>query len=135
MSGKKNLKVVAALIKKEDKLLLCQRKETDAFGLLWEFPGGKIEEAESHQEALKREIKEELNLSIEPGPLEEVFEDQTQELSIEVFLYQTHEAGGRISCLECEDYGFFDLSQIAGLKLAPVDKKIFDYLKGKQSDD
>lgn len=59
--------VVAAVILKNNKLLCTQRKVSkyDYISLKWEFPGGKIEEGESEEQALTREIKEELNLEIE----------------------------------------------------------------------
>ena len=59
----KELFVVAAIIKKENKILATQRGYGEFEGL-WEFPGGKIEEGETNEEALVREIKEELNADI-----------------------------------------------------------------------
>jgi 8-oxo-dGTP diphosphatase len=54
--------VVAALICSDGCLLACQRRETAVFPLKWEFPGGKVENSESHSEALRRELKEELGI-------------------------------------------------------------------------
>ncbi|MBN2120593.1 MAG: NUDIX domain-containing protein [Candidatus Omnitrophica bacterium] len=130
---KRELDVVAAFITQAGKALLCQRKEDDAFANLWEFPGGKIEEKESHASALKREIKEELALDIEVGPLVEVFEDEIPALKIKVYLYKALRLKGEIKCLECKDFGFFGLDEIRRLKLAPVDKKIADYLEGLEN--
>ena len=59
----KKLNVVAAIIKKDNKILATQRGYGEFEGL-WEFPGGKIEEGETKEEALVREIKEELNADI-----------------------------------------------------------------------
>lgn len=59
----KELYVVAAIIKKDNKILATQRGYGEFEGL-WEFPGGKIEEGETKEEALVREIKEELNADI-----------------------------------------------------------------------
>ena len=59
----KELFVVAAIIKKDNKILATQRGYGEFEGL-WEFPGGKIEEGETKEEALVREIKEELNADI-----------------------------------------------------------------------
>ena len=59
----KKLNVVAAIIKKDNKILATQRGYGEFEGL-WEFPGGKIEEGETKEEALIREIKEELNADI-----------------------------------------------------------------------
>ena len=57
--------VVAAIIKREDYYLLAKRSKDKYMGLKWEFPGGKVEQNESFNEALSREILEELNVNIE----------------------------------------------------------------------
>ena len=54
--------VVAALILRDSKLLICQRRHDDTHGLQWEFPGGKIEPGETPSEALVRELREELGI-------------------------------------------------------------------------
>ena len=63
MEKKKTIEVVAAIIKKDDKIFVTQRGYGE-FKDKWEFPGGKIELNETKEEALKREIKEELKASI-----------------------------------------------------------------------
>lgn len=132
MNSKKELDVVAALIKKDGKILLCQRKEEDAFGLLWEFPGGKVEKQESKQEALRREIKEELNLDIKVGLILGIFEDETDSLKIRDWLFEVIHFKGEIMCVECKAFGLFSLDQIQKIILAPVDRKIYKFLKNKQ---
>ncbi|MGK7376929.1 (deoxy)nucleoside triphosphate pyrophosphohydrolase [Planococcus sp. 1R117A] len=64
---KKNIHVVGAVITDGDKILCAQRGTEKALPGLWEFPGGKIEQGESPQEALQREIKEEMHCEIEIG--------------------------------------------------------------------
>ena len=61
---KKYIKVVGAVILKDNKILCAQRSESMSLPLLWEFPGGKIESDELPEEALKRELKEEMNCEI-----------------------------------------------------------------------
>ena len=56
--------VVAAIIIKDDKFFIAQRNRNKHMGLSWEFPGGKVEKGETFEIALKREIKEELNIDI-----------------------------------------------------------------------
>ena len=64
---KKNIYVVGAVIIENDKILCAQRGPTKSLPLKWEFPGGKIEAGESPQEALRREIKEEMQCKVEIG--------------------------------------------------------------------
>jgi 8-oxo-dGTP diphosphatase len=59
--------VVAALLQKENRLLICQRSASGDFPGKWEFPGGKIELGESPQTALRRELEEELGIAAEIG--------------------------------------------------------------------
>ena len=68
--------VVAALIEADGKLLVCQRRRTDSFGLMWEFPGGKLEPGETPSEALARELQEELGVTAQIGP--EIFRTRHQ---------------------------------------------------------
>jgi 8-oxo-dGTP diphosphatase len=58
--------VVAAVIERNARILICQRRRDKAFPLKWEFPGGKVEGGESLEAALARELKEELGISTEP---------------------------------------------------------------------
>jgi len=61
------LLVVAAVIKRESRFLIAQRRATGSFPLKWEFPGGKLELGESPKEALQRELREELGVEAEVG--------------------------------------------------------------------
>lgn len=65
MSESRVIEVVAAVIEHEGKILACRRRPEKAAGGKWEFPGGKLEKGETHSEALVREIREELSISIE----------------------------------------------------------------------
>lgn len=60
--------VVAAVIQKEQRILIGQRRRKDRHSLKWEFPGGKVEARESPRQALARELKEELNIQATVGP-------------------------------------------------------------------
>jgi 8-oxo-dGTP diphosphatase len=67
----KTVEVVAGLIFEQRRLLVCQRNAQSVFPLKWEFPGGKVEEGEAHEVALRRELKEELD--IDAQCLSEIF--------------------------------------------------------------
>lgn len=60
-------RVVAALLRRQDQLLICQRGPQQAMALKWEFPGGKIEPGETSEQALRRELEEELGIRAEIG--------------------------------------------------------------------
>lgn len=60
--------VVAAVIERDGRVLVCQRKRSDSHPLKWEFPGGKVEPGESPEAALQRELEEELAIQARIGP-------------------------------------------------------------------
>ena len=60
--------VVAAVIRHEGRVLICQRRKDDTFGLKWEFPGGKVKNGETPEQALARELEEELGVRATIGP-------------------------------------------------------------------
>jgi 8-oxo-dGTP diphosphatase len=66
-SRKPELTVVAALILRDSKILVCQRHRDDTRALHWDFPGGKVEPGETPQEALARELQEELGITATIG--------------------------------------------------------------------
>jgi len=125
----KKLKVVAALIKKKDKILVCQRKENDVFGLKWEFPGGKIKKGETLKQAIKREIREELGIEIRTKRLMHIFEDRMGIFKIKVYLFECQRIKGTLRALDCKCFKFLELTRAKRLNLAPVDQKILTYLK------
>ena len=77
--------VVAAIIKKDNQFLVVQRNRKKHLGLKWEFPGGKVQESETFEEALLREIKEELNITINIH--EKIAEEKYKDDKIDIVLY------------------------------------------------
>ncbi len=121
--------VVGALIEKDGKYLVAQRKHDDTFGGLWEFPGGCIEEGETKEEALRREIKEELDLEIEAGSLFLTLTDEIPTLKINVYLFESRIIKGEPKTLECQDVRWASLDELKVLDLAPADKKALVWLE------
>ena len=87
-------KVVAAIIKKDNLSLIVQRNKNKHLGLKWEFPGGKVEFKETLKEALIREIKEELNITINVHQKigEEIYKDSKINVILHYFLC-SHQSG------------------------------------------
>jgi 8-oxo-dGTP diphosphatase len=67
MTEQKPILVVAGIIRRDDRILICQRRRSDAYGLQWEFPGGKVEDEEQLPAALRRELEEELTIQADVG--------------------------------------------------------------------
>ena len=86
--------VVAAIIKKDNHFLIVKRNRKKHLGLKWEFPGGKVQENETFEDALIREIKEELNIkiSLQDKIAEEKYKDEKIDIVLHYFLC-TQEGG------------------------------------------
>jgi 8-oxo-dGTP diphosphatase len=65
--SKRQIRVVAAQIERDAKYLITQRKPSSSLPLLWEFPGGRVEDNETDQQALSRELDEEMQIKVEVG--------------------------------------------------------------------
>ena len=123
------IEVVAALIWDGDRFLACQRPENKARGLLWEFVGGKVEPGETKQEALIRECREELNITLSAG---DVFMDVTHEypdLTVHLTLFHASIAQGVPQKIEHNDIRWITVAEIDALEFCPADEVILKKLK------
>lgn len=122
--------VVAALIWDEhNRFMACQRPAHKARGLLWEFVGGKVELGESRQEALIRECREELAITLSVG---EVFMDVIHEypdLTVHLTLYHATIADGIPQRLEHNDIRWLSVQEIDEYEFCPADEEILKALK------
>ena len=116
--------VVAALIWNNDKFMICQRPVHKARGLLWEFVGGKVEPGETKEEALIRECREELAVTL---TVNNVFMDVIHEypdLTVHLSLFNAVIAEGEPLKLEHEDIQWIAPSEISNYEFCPADKEI-----------
>ena len=123
--------VVAALIWDEDRFLACQRPANKSRGLLWEFVGGKVELGDTREEALIRECKEELDVTV---AVEDVFMEVTHEypdLTVHLTLFNTKIAEGVPKKLEHNDIRWLTVDEIDGYPFCPADEEILERLKQK----
>ena len=121
--------VVAALIWRGDRLLACQRPEHKARGLLWEFVGGKVEPGETREQALVRECREELDVTVVPG---EVFMEVVHEypdLTVHLTLFHTQLPEGEPKALEHNALRWITVQEIDQLAFCPADEVILERLK------
>ncbi len=133
MPEKKALEVVAALIRREDRFLACQRPPDKANALLWEFPGGKIEKGESGAEALLRECREELGVQIRViAPLMDVTHDYGERI-VHLTLYESEIAAGEVQRLEHSDIRWITLEEIDQYDFCPADRAFCAELKRQAS--
>lgn len=89
------IKVVAAVIERDGKILIGQRRKTDSHGLKWEFPGGKVERGETPAAALARELEEELGIQARIGrEIARHMHYYPRRATIQLMFYRVREFGG-----------------------------------------
>lgn len=91
------VKVVAAVIEKDGRVLLAKRRQGDILAGKWEFPGGKIDPGETPEEALKRELQEELGIETEVGDFICSSLYDYEHLSVELLAYRVLHISGEIT--------------------------------------
>ena len=124
--------VVAALIWEGGKFMICQRPAHKARGLLWEFVGGKVEKGETKEQALVRECREELAVTVEAY---DVFMDVVHEypdLTVHLTLFNASIADGIPQKLEHNDIQWITVDEIDNYKFCPADETILARLKEKK---
>jgi 8-oxo-dGTP diphosphatase len=116
--------VAAALTIEQEKLLITQRKKDSSHGFLWEFPGGKVEEGEDPRGALRRELKEELDVEVEVGRLFDVVFYSYPEHPILLLVYRCRVEKGFLRPIGCHDLRWVTLRELESLAMPPADDSI-----------
>lgn len=124
----KEIKVVAAIIQKENKILATKRG-CGEFINMWEFPGGKIEPGETKEEALIREIKEELNIEISVDKFAIDIEYQYPNFYLFMSCFMCSIKEGSIELLEHNDGKWITKEELNTLNWLPADIDAVNYLK------
>ncbi|MDY5264609.1 MAG: (deoxy)nucleoside triphosphate pyrophosphohydrolase [Eubacteriales bacterium] len=125
------VEVVAALIWDKDKFLICQRPANKARALLWEFVGGKVEKGETKEQALIRECKEELNVTIDVGDIFLEVVHEYPDITVHLTLYNATIVEGVLQKLEHNDIKWITIAEISRYDFCPADKDILEKLKGE----
>ena len=121
--------VVAALIWRGERFLACQRPAHKARGLLWEFVGGKVEPGETREDALVRECREELAVTVVPR---DIFMEVTHvypDLTVHLTLFNADLPEGEPQALEHNGVRWITVNEIDGLQFCPADEEILERLK------
>ncbi len=116
--------VVAALIWQGERFMICQRPAHKARGLLWEFVGGKVEPGEALPDALVRECREELNITVDVGECFTQVIHEYPDIHIRLSLFHCTIESGTPSLLEHVDLKWILPSEIPNYAFCPADKDI-----------
>lgn len=124
----KSIEVVAAIIRKEDKILATQRGYGE-WKDWWEFPGGKIEQGETSEEALKREISEELSAEINVDELFSTVDYDYPKFHLTMHCYLCTLQTNAMHLNEHESARWLAKDELDSVKWLPADKSIIEKLK------
>ena len=123
------VEVVAGLIWKDGKFMICQRPENKARALLWEFVGGKVEKGESREDALVRECKEELDVTVKPLDVFFTVDHVYPDITIRLVLFNAEIVSGEPKLLEHADLKWIRADEIDNYEFCPADKEILEKIK------
>ena len=124
----KTVKVVAAVIRNEDQIFATARGYGEFKGQ-WEFPGGKIEEGETPQQALVREIKEELDTDIEVGALLGTIEYDYQTIHLSMDCFWAKVIHGQLVLKEAEAARWLTKESLDSVQWLPADRTIIEKIR------
>ena len=123
------VEVVAALIWKKNKFMICQRPAHKARGLLWEFVGGKVEPGETKERALIRECKEELDILLSVGDVFMEVIHEYPDITVHLTLFNATISEGEPQKLEHNDIKWITPSEIPNYDFCPADEEILRKIK------
>ena len=122
MAGERpRLVVAAAVVERDGRVMLCQRRPGVHNALKWEFPGGKLEPGESPEAALARELREELGLDVAVGRARDVVFYRYPDRDVLLLFYGCRVTGGEPRTLDCNAVAWALPADLAGYDFAGAD--------------
>ena len=127
------IEVVAALIRDNDRFMICQRPAHKARGLLWEFVGGKVEPGETKQQALIRECREELAVTVSVGDVFTQVVHVYPDLTINLTVFNAAVSEGTPQKIEHNDIKWITVSEIPNYDFCPADKELLEKIMSEHN--
>ena len=124
----KAVRVVAAVIREDDRIFATARGYGEYKGW-WEFPGGKIEAGETPEEALVREIREELDTEIRVGALIDTIEYDYPTFHLSMDCFWAEVVAGRLVLKEAEDARWLTKETLESVQWQPADASLIEHIK------
>lgn len=123
------VEVAAGLVFHRRRLLITQRRPGDHLGGLWEFPGGKCEPGESHAAALRRELREELGITVSVGERLEVIEHSYPEKTVRLEFFRCRLIAGTPTPLGCAALAWVDPGELANYAFPAADARLLKNIR------
>lgn len=122
-SGRRRIRVVAAMIERDGRYLITQRRPNASLPLLWEFPGGRAEEEESDEAALARELKEEMDIDVVVRDRVMHVEHAYSDYDIDFRVYRCMLNGGEIRPIAVHDFRWVLPSELDQYEFPAADER------------
>ncbi len=119
----------AVIVDNDNKIVIAKRPKNSDMELLWEFPGGKLEEGETPEKALIRELKEELNIDAECDEMMHQETYQYPDKKVTLYFIKVTDYKGEIEALEHEEIRWITMSEIDNYNFPPADDHFLEILK------
>ncbi len=123
------LDVAAGLVFRNGRLLITQRPAGSHLAGMWEFPGGKLQQGESWELALRRELQEELGFLASVGPLYQEITHAYPEKTVRLRFHLCQVSSGEPTPIECADLAWVDRAQLGGFPFPPADVQLLARLQ------
>jgi 8-oxo-dGTP diphosphatase len=133
-ASKRTVRVVAAVIARDGHYLITQRRPTAVLPLLWEFPGGRVEEGETDSAALKREVRHRLGVEIETGKLISYVNHPYERYSIDLYLYECWLTSGEPKSSNVHAFAWVTSGEFDRYPFTPADELSMAKLLGLEDD-
>ena len=130
MTARPTIRVVAAVLERDGRYLITQRRATAVLPLLWEFPGGRVEAGETDSTALKRELLHRLGVSIDPGQLISFVTHPYEKYAVDLFLHECTLVGGEPRPLNVADFRWVKSAEFDRYPFTPADEASMSKLLG-----
>lgn len=125
------VQVVAALIRDGEKFMIFQRPPTKTRAYQWEFVGGKVEPGESLEDALIRECREEIGVTVRVGGIFAEVDHEYPDITIHLTLFNAEIARGEVQMLEHNDIRCITPEEISQYEFCPADDEILEKIKAE----
>ena len=129
---RKTIRVVAAVVERDGRYLITQRRASAVLPELWEFPGGRVEERETDAEALVRELAERLGVDATVGELISFVSHPYDKYTVDLYLYQCRiSAEATLACQAVKDYRWVTSDEFDRYPFTPADEASMNELLGE----
>jgi A/G-specific adenine glycosylase len=119
-----HITVTAAVIQRDGKILIARRPSSGLLGGMWEFPGGKVEQGETLSEGLRREIQEELGISIEVGDAFGMYQHAYTHFKVTLHAFRCHLLDGEPRALEASEIRWVSPAELSEFPMGKIDRQI-----------